>query len=92
MKTKARRDSRQEELRFELKYCERCGGLWLRPAGGGQTYCVGCARQMAELPAPSEERNSSRMQQGPRWAGKVSDRSVTVEDYESDAESTGGAA
>lgn len=36
---------------MELKYCERCGGLWLRPAGSGLTYCAGCAAQMAELPA-----------------------------------------
>jgi hypothetical protein len=92
MKTKAKRDSRQEELRFELKYCERCGGLWLRPAGGGQTYCVGCARQMGELPPPSEERTSSRMQRGPLWAERENDRTVTAEDYERDAEGAGGVA
>jgi Zn-finger nucleic acid-binding protein len=41
-----------EVLRLELKYCERCGGLWLRPAGGTQVYCASCARQMSELPRP----------------------------------------
>jgi Zn-finger nucleic acid-binding protein len=47
--------ARQEETSFELKYCERCGGLWLRPAGGEQTYCTVCARAMAELPPSSVE-------------------------------------
>jgi hypothetical protein len=89
MKTKARRDGRQEELRFELKYCERCGGLWLRPAGGGQTYCAGCARQMGELPVPSGEREASQTKREPRWAG---DRSVHDEDTEADTQSAGGAA
>ena len=36
---------------MELKYCERCGGLWLRPAGSGFSYCPNCAAAMAELPS-----------------------------------------
>jgi len=55
-----------KEVKFELKYCERCGGLWLRPAGGGQVYCVGCAQQMAELPPASQKLGRATMQQGPR--------------------------
>ncbi len=35
---------------FHLKYCERCGGLWLRPDGAADPYCPACARFMAELP------------------------------------------
>lgn len=38
--------------RVELKVCERCGGLWLRPALSGLIYCTPCARQMAQLPPP----------------------------------------
>lgn len=38
-------------IRMELKYCERCGGLGLRPAGSGLSYCESCAREMAQLPA-----------------------------------------
>jgi hypothetical protein len=34
----------------ELKYCERCGGLWLRPKQETEIYCPGCVPQMAELP------------------------------------------
>jgi hypothetical protein len=52
MRTIERVSSSANELQFELKYCERCGGLWLRPAGGGQVYCVACGRAMAELPPP----------------------------------------
>jgi hypothetical protein len=54
-------------LSLELKYCERCGGLWLRPVGGGQIYCVDCGRSMAELPPASYEVRNARVPQGPRW-------------------------
>ena len=40
-----------EIIPLELKYCERCGGLWLRPAGTDDIYCAACERSMAELPA-----------------------------------------
>jgi hypothetical protein len=36
-------------MKFELKYCERCGGLWLRPKGSDLIFCFGCARAMAGL-------------------------------------------
>jgi hypothetical protein len=67
MKTKKEEDPCANATRFELKYCERCGGLWVRPVGGEQVYCVGCARQMAELPPGSREVGRARMQQGPLW-------------------------
>jgi hypothetical protein len=81
METKARQSGFANELQFELKYCERCGGLWLRPVGGGQIYCVACGREMAELPPASYEREGvegPRMPQGPRWGMEESD----VESYE----------
>ena len=89
MKTKATWNGRQEELRFELKYCERCGGLWLRPAGGGQTYCAGCARQMGELPTPSGEREISEKKGKPR---KAEGRRVGNENTGADTQSAGGVA
>ena len=49
-----------EEAQFELKYCERCGGLWLRPMGGGQIYCVRCSREMAKLPPNYQAENGIR--------------------------------
>lgn len=36
-------------MRLELKYCERCGGLWLRPKGSDLIFCAGCAKAMAGL-------------------------------------------
>jgi Zn-finger nucleic acid-binding protein len=36
-------------LKVEVKYCERCGGLWLRHAGSPQVYCAYCAPDMAEV-------------------------------------------
>ena len=35
---------------FQLKYCERCGGLWVRPDGTATPYCPACERIMAALP------------------------------------------
>lgn len=35
---------------FQLKYCERCGGLWLRPDGTATPYCPACEHFMAALP------------------------------------------
>jgi hypothetical protein len=37
-------------VRLHLKYCERCGSLWLRPNTTATPYCPACERIMAELP------------------------------------------
>jgi hypothetical protein len=55
MQKKEREIDFGNELQFELKYCERCGGLWLRPVGGEQIYCVACGQEIAQLPLPSRE-------------------------------------
>lgn len=39
----------QQYVRLELKYCEGCGGLQLRPTGSTNPYCVACDRRLAEL-------------------------------------------
>ena len=36
--------------RMELKYCERCGGLWVREYGSARVYCKGCRPLIAQLP------------------------------------------
>ena len=43
-----------QEIRVELKYCERCGGLWLRPQGADGVYCAGCRVRLAARPDPGE--------------------------------------
>lgn len=36
---------RSGEIIIELKYCERCGGLWFREAGSNANLCGPCANQ-----------------------------------------------
>jgi hypothetical protein len=41
-------------IQVELKYCERCGGLWLRPQGADGVYCASCRVRLAALPNSGE--------------------------------------
>ena len=41
---------------MELKYCERCGGLWFRAKDAAEVYCPGCVPQMADMPKPKRKR------------------------------------
>jgi hypothetical protein len=43
-----------EIIEVELKYCERCGGLWVRPRGSERVFCGSCAPRMAEIEIPSD--------------------------------------
>lgn len=45
-----------EIIRLELKYCERCGGLWMRTQGKGEVYCPSCAEEMSDLPVAPRRR------------------------------------
>jgi uncharacterized Zn finger protein (UPF0148 family) len=47
-----------EIIRLELKYCERCGGLWVRTQASGDVYCPFCVTEMLDLPNPREKRKS----------------------------------
>ena len=88
---KAKENVAGNELQFELKYCERCGGLWLRPVGGGQVYCVACGQAMAELPQPSHKAETARLPQPVRWGADVSFEGY--EEYEGlDLDAPGGVA
>ena len=55
MRLEEEKTRRRNELLLELKYCERCGGLWLRGVGDREIYCAGCARAVAELPPASHD-------------------------------------
>ncbi len=48
-----RRSPRSQNMRVELKYCEHCGGLWVREAGAG-VYCATCEPKVADLPVPKK--------------------------------------
>jgi Zn-finger nucleic acid-binding protein len=60
------------QVGVELKYCEHCGGLWVRERGAGTVYCERCQPKVADLPAPKMKRR--------RPALPVRSR-TTVEDY-----------
>jgi hypothetical protein len=49
---------------MELKYCERCGGLWLRRRGSERVYCEACVPKMEELPQV-RARGAARLQTPP---------------------------
>jgi len=40
---------------LELKYCERCGGLWLRQTGCDEVLCEGCSARKAEFPGAASQ-------------------------------------
>jgi Zn-finger nucleic acid-binding protein len=48
-------------IQLELKYCERCGGLFLRRLEMGEVYCEKCAVQMEELQPPKKWRSRPRL-------------------------------
>ena len=50
-------------VEVELKYCERCGGLWLRPRGEEEVYCQSCVPKLAEFPI-SAKRLTARLPLG----------------------------
>jgi Zn-finger nucleic acid-binding protein len=51
---KRNRRKENDVVRMELKYCEHCGGLWLRPSGTERVYCESCQAKVAELPPPKK--------------------------------------
>lgn len=48
------KDRENELVRVELKYCEHCGGLWVRGRGAG-VYCHKCEPKVADLPIPKRK-------------------------------------
>ena len=50
-----------EVIQLELKYCERCGALWLRLRGAQEIYCVPCDLEMLNLPSPRRAPSKPRV-------------------------------
>ena len=50
-----------EVLQLELKYCERCGGLWLRVRGSHGPYCSSCAAAMSETVTVRKSKRPPRL-------------------------------
>ncbi|HUO25518.1 MAG TPA: hypothetical protein VMU61_07615 [Candidatus Aquilonibacter sp.] len=89
---KAEKDEERNELCLELKYCERCGGLWLRPVGGRQMFCVRCAGEMAEPFARPQEVTYPRLPKGPTDFADDGDFEACSERFELDGGEMGGVA
>lgn len=75
MKNK-RDDDRENEVRVELKYCERCGMLWMRECGSGLTFCNSCQPQVSELPI---------LKKRPQSVKQGKQRRSVMDDYRFDA-------
>lgn len=63
------------EQSLELKYCEWCGGLWLRRASGAGSLCGGCSQLVNAFPR--------------LWGAKLKRREVLKHDAKAGAESGG---
>ena len=62
-----------QEIQVELKYCERCGALWLRPQGTKRVHCESCHACLEARPIPgrtpprkARRRKSRRQSAGPQ--------------------------
>jgi Zn-finger nucleic acid-binding protein len=43
-----------QHIQVELKYCERCGGLWLRPQRKDGVHCASCLIHITAMPDPGQ--------------------------------------
>ena len=57
-----------QDTQLELKYCERCGGLWLRLQGNDGAYCASCRANLGARPNPGQvtSRKTGRRKVRPR--------------------------
>lgn len=67
------------DRQFELKYCERCGALWVRPVDVEQIYCAECGRAVDDLPPISQQVEAVRAPEHLVWD---EDEDVFFERYE----------
>jgi hypothetical protein len=51
-------------VNVDLKYCERCGGLWLRAANTDGIYCRACSAHFCSLPKRGEAKSRRRRKKG----------------------------
>jgi hypothetical protein len=80
----------KNEIGMELKYCEHCGGLWVRERGAG-VYCEKCQRAVAELPAPKKKAGRIILPVQPHTMVEDYEFEIDVEEI-SDFEAVGGVA
>jgi hypothetical protein len=59
-------DEGRNEVRVELKYCERCGMLWMRECGSGVVFCNACQPDVTELPILKKRPHTVKLGVGQR--------------------------
>lgn len=75
------------QVHVELKYCERCGQLFLRTRGVDLVYCIGCTAQLAAKPGCLAKRHPAvrgvthrpRMVKGPKLQERQLQRTAQIE-------------
>jgi len=78
-------------VRVELKYCEHCGGLWVRERGAGVVYCDNCQPKVADLPISKKRPGRLILPVRPHTVVEDYEFEIENED-ETDFEAAGGAA
>ena len=84
------RKDNENEVRVELKYCEHCGGLWVRERGAGVVFCEKCQPQVDDLPMRKKRPGRVRLPQGPRSVAE--EYTVVSEEELRDLDAVGGVA
>ncbi len=84
-------ENENEPVRVELKYCEHCGGLWVRQRGAGVVYCDNCQPKVADLPVPKKQPSKVILPVRPHTAVEDYEFEIEIED-ETDFEAAGGVA
>lgn len=69
---------KSEEVRVELKYCERCGGLWLRARGSEGVHCASCLVRLAARPDTGEMPVASTSNRKARLPGSTPSRKLPI--------------
>jgi Zn-finger nucleic acid-binding protein len=87
------RNSRKKDsgsVRVELKYCEHCGGLWVREGGGG-VYCERCQPKVADLAMSKRRKRSNRLTLPQRSRTVLEEPEFEIRNF-GDLEAAGGVA
>jgi hypothetical protein len=82
---------KNKQVGVELKYCEHCGGLWVRECGAGTVYCEKCQPKVADLPAAKMRRGRLALPVRPHTAVEDYEFEIELEDLK-DLEAAGGVA
>lgn len=78
------------EVGVELKYCEHCGGLWVREHGAG-VDCKECQAKIAALPKTAKKERGPALPVRPHTVVDDFEFEIEVEDS-NDFEAAGGVA